>query len=196
MASRSDEAAFAEGKSWLDVVDHGEAAASRSDEAAFAKGKSWLDEVAAGSIAKAAPMGGLLHFNIEKIMALSFDPQAYMNYLNQPSVLAKSNDPAYYLDKTRFPNGPMAIDYTKPSFWQVKEKVSNFFVDSKWEGEGWSANGGVRFVHVNSSSIGISRTLLSATKSPNDTTYILNWGPSSCGKPSMSAMTRIGMCCA
>ena len=110
---------------------------------------------------------------------LSFDPQAYMNYLNQPSVLAKSNDPAYYLDKTRFPNGPMAIDYTKPSFWQVKEKVSNFFVDSKWEGEGWSANGGVRFVHVNSSSIGISRTLLSATKSPNDTTYILNWGPSS-----------------
>jgi len=108
---------------------------------------------------------------------LSFDPTAYMNYLNQPSVLAQSNDPALYLDKSKFPDGPMAIDYTKPSRWQVKEKVSSFFVDSKWEGERWSANAGVRVVHVNSSSTGISRTLLSATKSPNDTTYILNWGP-------------------
>ena len=32
---------------------------------------------------------------------------------------------------------------------------------------------------VNSASTGISRTLLSATKSPNDTTYILNYGPAS-----------------
>jgi iron complex outermembrane recepter protein len=109
---------------------------------------------------------------------LSFDPQAYMAYLNQPSVLAQSNDPALYLDKTRFPNGPMAIDYTKPSMWRVREKVASFFVDSKWEGEHWSANAGVRVVRVDSSSTGISRTLLSATKSPNDTTYILNWGPS------------------
>lgn len=109
---------------------------------------------------------------------LSFDPIAYMAYLNQPSSLAKSNDPAYYLDKTRFPDGPMAIDYTKPNMWRVKEKVSSFFVDTKWEGERWSANAGVRVVHVNSTSTGISRTLLSATKSPNDTTYILNWGPS------------------
>jgi iron complex outermembrane recepter protein len=109
---------------------------------------------------------------------LSFDPQAYMAYLNQRSVLALSNDPATYLDTAKFPNGPMAIDYTKPSFWKVKEKVSSFYVDTKWEGEGWSANAGVRVVHVNSASTGVSRTLLSATKSPNDTTYILNWGPS------------------
>jgi TonB-dependent receptor len=71
----------------------------------------------------------------------------------------------------------MAIDYTLPSMWGVKEKVSNFFVDSKWEGAGWSANAGVRVVHVQSSSTGISRVLLSATKSPNDTTFISNWGP-------------------
>jgi len=108
---------------------------------------------------------------------LSFDPQAYMNYLNQPSLLPLSNDPALYSDKTKYPNGPMAIDYTKPSMWQVREKVSSFFVNSKWESEGWSADAGVRVVHVNSESSGISRTLLSATKSPNDTTYILNWGP-------------------
>jgi TonB-dependent receptor len=108
---------------------------------------------------------------------LRFDPYAYMNYLNQPALLAQSNDPALYSDKTKFPNGPMAIDYTKPNMWGVKEKVSSFFVDSKWEGEGWSANAGVRVVHVNSASTGISRTLLSATKSPNDTTYILNYGP-------------------
>jgi TonB-dependent receptor len=110
---------------------------------------------------------------------LSFDPYAYMNYLNQRSILAQSNDPALYLDTTKYPNGPMAIDYTLPSMWGVKEKVSNFFVDSKWEGAGWSANAGVRVVHVQSSSTGISRVLLSATKSPNDTTYILNYGPSS-----------------
>jgi len=108
---------------------------------------------------------------------LSFDPYAYMNYLNQPSTLALSNDPALYLDKTKFPNGPMSIDYTKPNFWSVKEKVSSIFLDSKWEGERWSANAGVRVVHVNSTSTGISRVLLSATKSPNDTTYILNYGP-------------------
>ncbi|MES2351731.1 MAG: TonB-dependent receptor [Pseudomonadota bacterium] len=108
---------------------------------------------------------------------LRFDPYAYMNYLNQPSLLAQSNDPALYLDKTKYPNGPMAIDYTKPDMWGVKEKVSSFFVDSKWEGSGWSANAGMRVVHVNSASTGISRTLLSAVKSPNDTTYILNWGP-------------------
>jgi len=108
---------------------------------------------------------------------LSFDPYAYMNYLNQRSVLAQSNDPALYLDTTKYPNGPMAIDYTLPSMWGVKEKVSAFFVDSKWEGERWSANAGVRVVHVNSSSTGISRVLLSATKSPNDTTFISNWGP-------------------
>jgi TonB-dependent receptor len=109
---------------------------------------------------------------------LSFDPQTYINYLNQPSLLPLSNDPALYSDKSKYPNGPMAIDYTKPSIWEVREKVSSFFVDSKWEGERWSANAGVRVVHVNSTSTGISRTLLSAAKSPNDTTYILNWGPS------------------
>jgi TonB-dependent receptor len=108
---------------------------------------------------------------------LSFDPYAYMSYLNQRSILAQSNDPALYLDTTKYPNGPMAIDYTLPSMWGVKEKVSNFFVDSKWEGAGWSANAGVRVVHVQSSSTGISRVLLSATKSPNDTTFISNWGP-------------------
>jgi TonB-dependent receptor len=108
---------------------------------------------------------------------LSFDPYAYMNYLNQRSILAQSNDPALYLDTTKYPNGPMAIDYTLPSMWGVKEKVSNFFVDSKWEGAGWSANAGVRVVHVQSSSTGISRVLLSAAKSPNDTTFISNWGP-------------------
>lgn len=110
---------------------------------------------------------------------LRFDPYAYMDYLNQPSLLPLSNDPALYGDKTKFPNGPMAIDYTKPSLWRVKEKVASVFVDSKWEGERWSANAGVRFVRVDSSSTGISRELLSATKSPNDTTYILNWGPMS-----------------
>jgi iron complex outermembrane receptor protein len=46
---------------------------------------------------------------------LRFDPMQYMNYLNQPSLLPQSNDPALYSDKTKFPNGPMAIDYTKPS---------------------------------------------------------------------------------
>lgn len=108
---------------------------------------------------------------------LRFNPYEYMNYLNQPSLLAQSNDPALYLDKSKYPNGPMAIDYTKPDMWGVKEKVSSFFLDSKWEGAGWSANAGMRVVHVNSASTGISRVLLSATKSPNDTTYILNWGP-------------------
>ena len=108
---------------------------------------------------------------------LSFDPYEYMAFLNQPSTLKLSNDPALYQDKTKFPNGPMAIDYTKPNMWSVKEKVSSFFVDSKWEGERWSANAGVRVVHVNSTSSGISRVLLGATKSPNDTTYILNYGP-------------------
>lgn len=130
------------------------------------------------SLFTVTPLGNPFGGNAQVPSAyLSFDPQAYMNYLNQPSVLAFSNDPASYLDKTKYPNGPMAIDYTKPSMWQVKEKVSNFYVDSKWEGEHWSANAGVRVVHVNSTSSGISRVLLSATKSPNDTTYILNWGP-------------------
>ncbi len=108
---------------------------------------------------------------------LSFDPYAYMNYLNQPSLLPQSNDPAYYSDLTRFPNGPMAIDYTKPSMWAVKEKVTSMYLDSKWEGSGWSANAGVRMVRVKSSSTGISRELLSAVKSPNDTTFIQVWGP-------------------
>jgi TonB-dependent receptor len=108
---------------------------------------------------------------------LSFDPYAYMNYLNQPSLLAQSNDPALYSDLSKFPNGPMAIDYNTPSMWGVKEKVASFFIDSKWEGAGWSANAGVRVVHVQSTSTGISRELLSTTKSPNDTTFISNWGP-------------------
>jgi iron complex outermembrane recepter protein len=109
---------------------------------------------------------------------LRFDPYAYMDYLNQPALIAQSNDPALYGDKTKYPNGPMAIDYTRPSMWGVKEKVSSIFVDSKWEGQGWSGNVGVRYVHVDSTSIGISRVLLSAVKSPNDTTYILEYGPS------------------
>lgn len=108
---------------------------------------------------------------------LRFDPYAYMAYLNQPSLLGQSNDPALYSDLTRFPNGPMAIDYTKPSMWGVKEKVSSIFLDTRWEGAGWSANAGVRMVHVDSTSTGISRELLSAVKSPNDTTFISNWGP-------------------
>jgi TonB-dependent receptor len=110
---------------------------------------------------------------------LRFNPYEYMNYLNQRSLLPQSNDPALYMNTTLYPNGPMAIDYTKPSTWAVKEKVSSIFLDSKWEGERWSANAGVRLVHVQSESSGTSRVLLSATKSPNDTTYILNYGPMS-----------------
>ncbi|TWI67382.1 TonB-dependent receptor [Pseudoduganella lurida] len=107
---------------------------------------------------------------------LRFDPYQYMAYLNQPSVVAQSNDPALYLNPQEYPGGPMAIEWNNPSMWRVKEKVSSFFVDSKWEGSRWSANAGMRVVHVSSTSTGISRELLSATKSPNDTTYILNWG--------------------
>ena len=51
------------------------------------------------------------------------------------------------------------------------------FLDTKWEGAGWSANAGIRVVRVDSTSTGISRVLLSAVKSPNDTTFISNWGP-------------------
>jgi len=108
---------------------------------------------------------------------LRFDPHAYINYLNQPSLLPQSNDPALYSDKTKFPNGPMAIDYTKPSSWAVEEKVKTLFVDTRWEGSGWSANAGMRMVRVNSTSTGTSRVLLSAVKSPNDTTFISQWGP-------------------
>jgi len=110
---------------------------------------------------------------------LRFDPYAYMAYLNQPSLLPRSNDPALYSDLSKYPNGPMAIEYSRPaSTWGVKEKVSSFFVDTRWEGERWSVNAGIRAVHVQSQSAGVSRVLLSAVKSPNDTTYILNYGPS------------------
>jgi TonB-dependent receptor len=61
--------------------------------------------------------------------------------------------------------------------WGVKEKVSSLYLDSKWEGSGWSANAGVRLVRVKSTSTGISRELISAVKSPNDTTFISVWGP-------------------
>jgi TonB-dependent receptor len=108
---------------------------------------------------------------------LSFDPYAYMAYLNQPSLIPQSNDPAHYADKSIYPNGPMAIDYTKPSLWAVREKVSNAFVQSKWEGDGWSGDLGMRYMHVKSDSSGTSRILLSAVQSPNDTTFIQNWGP-------------------
>jgi len=108
---------------------------------------------------------------------LRFDPVAYMNYLNQPSTLPYSNDPARYMDKTKFPNGPMAIDYTQPSMSGVTEKVTNAFVETKWESPGWALDAGLRLMHVDSTSIGTSRKLLSAVKSPNDTTFIQNWGP-------------------
>lgn len=108
---------------------------------------------------------------------LRFDPVAYMNYLNQPSLLGQSNNPALYSDLTKFPNGPMAIDYTKPSMRAVKEKVASIFLDTRWEGERWSANAGVRVVHVKSLASGTSRVLLSAVKSPTDTTYVQTWGP-------------------
>jgi iron complex outermembrane recepter protein len=110
---------------------------------------------------------------------LRFDPYEYMAYLNQPALLGQSNDPALYSDPSKYPNGPMGINYARPaSLWSVKEKVSSIFLDTKWEGERWSANAGMRVVHVKSRSTGFSRELLSAVKSPNDTTYILNWGPS------------------
>jgi TonB-dependent receptor len=108
---------------------------------------------------------------------LRFDPVAYMNYLNQPSMLPYSNDPARYSDKSLFPNGPMAIDYTKPSMSGVKEKVANVFLNTKWADDGWSVDAGVRLMHVNSTSIGTSREVLSAVKSPNDTTFIQTFGP-------------------
>jgi TonB-dependent receptor len=108
---------------------------------------------------------------------LSFDPVAYMNYLNQPSLLPYSNDPAKYSNPKNYPNGPMAIDYTKPSMSGVTEKVTNAFVETKWEGQRWSVDAGVRLMRVNSKSIGISRVLLAAVKSPNDTTFIQTWGP-------------------
>lgn len=108
---------------------------------------------------------------------LRFDPYAYMNYLNQPSLLPYSNDPAYYSDLSRFPNGPMAIDYTKPSMSAVKERVADAFVQGKWEDGFWSVDAGLRFMRVYSTSTGTSQEVLSAVKSPNDTTFIQTLGP-------------------
>jgi iron complex outermembrane receptor protein len=108
---------------------------------------------------------------------LSFDPTAYMNYLNQPSMLPFSNDPAYYSNLAKFPNGPMAIDYTIPSSSGVKEKVANVFFQTKWEGSGWTVDAGLRLMRVNSTSTGTSRVVLSAVQSPNDTTFIQTFGP-------------------
>ncbi|MTV37572.1 TonB-dependent receptor [Duganella radicis] len=129
------------------------------------------------SLFTVTPMDNFMGAGAQPTSYLRFDPVAYMTYLNQPSLLGQSNYPDAYADKTRYPNGPMAIDYTKPNFWIVEEKVSSFFVDSKWEGGGWSANAGVRVVHVNSGSTGANRVLLSAEKSPNDTTFIMVYGP-------------------
>lgn len=129
------------------------------------------------SLFTVTPMDNFMGAGAQPAAYLRFDPAAYMNYLNQPSLLSQSNDPATYSNLAKYPNGPMAIDYTKPSMWGVEEKVSSIFLDSKWEGAGWSANAGMRMVHVNSASTGSSRVLLSAAKSPNDTTYILNYGP-------------------
>ena len=117
---------------------------------------------------------------------LSYDPVAYTAYLNQPSNLPGSNDPALYANLAKYPNGPMAIDYTTPAMWAVKEKVTSVFLDTKWEGAGWSADAGLRMVQVRSTSSGISRILLSAVKSPNDGTFISNWGPSTANSVSQS----------
>jgi iron complex outermembrane recepter protein len=132
------------------------------------------------------PMDNFMGPGAQPPAYLRFDPVAYMNYLNQPSLLSQSNDPALYSDKTKYPNGPMAIDYTKPNMSGVEEKVSSIFLDTKWEGAGWSANAGVRMVHVASTSTGISRILLSAVKSPNDTTFITNYGPATTNSVSNS----------
>jgi TonB-dependent receptor len=129
------------------------------------------------SLFTVTPMDNFMGAGAQPSTYLRFDPVAYMNYLNQPSMLSLSNYPASYADLSKYPNGPMAIDYTKPNFWTVEEKVSSMFLDSKWEGSGWSANAGMRVVHVNSGSTGVNRVLLSAEKSPNDTTFIMVYGP-------------------
>lgn len=108
---------------------------------------------------------------------LRFDPYAYMNYLNQPSMIPYSNDPKYYSDPSRFPNGPMAIDYTRPSMSAVRERVADAFVQGKWQDSFWSVDAGVRLMRVYSTSIGTSQEVLSAVKSPNDTTFIQTFGP-------------------
>jgi iron complex outermembrane recepter protein len=138
------------------------------------------------SLFTVTPMDNFMGPGAQPPAYLRFDPVAYMNYLNQPSLLSQSNDPALYSDKTKYPNGPMAIDYTKPNMSGVEEKVSSIFLDTKWEGSGWSANAGVRMVHVASTSTGISRILLSAVKSPNDTTFITNYGPATTNSVSNS----------
>ncbi len=130
------------------------------------------------SLFTVTPLGNFLGGGAQVPSAyLRFDPYAYMNYLNQPSLLPQSNDPATYSNLAKYPNGPMAIDYSTPSMWGVKEKVKSMFLDTRWEGAGWSANAGMRMVRVDSTSTGISRVLLSAVKSPNDTTFISQWGP-------------------
>jgi TonB-dependent receptor len=124
------------------------------------------------SLFTVTPLGNVFGSGVEAPPSyLRFDPYAYMAYLNQPSLLPLTNNPAKYSDLSKFPNGPMAIDYTKPQTHDVTEKVSNLFLDSKWEGERWSGNVGVRMVHVSSVSTGASRALLSAEHNTTELIY-------------------------
>jgi len=104
----------------------------------------------------------------------TYDPDAVVNWLQQPSTIARSNDPAL---AASFAGGPLTPVAQPSGTINVEEKVAAIYVDTDWAGRNWSGNAGVRVVSVKSQSIGYGTPLLTATTQyPLDSNYIYTYG--------------------
>ncbi|ESQ85085.1 hypothetical protein AEAC466_05085 [Asticcacaulis sp. AC466] len=104
----------------------------------------------------------------------TYDPNAVVAWLQDPSNLAHSNDPATALS---FAGGPLTPVPQPSGTIDVTEKVTSAYVDSNWSGDNWSGNVGLRYVSVKSQSIGYGTPLLTAiTNYPADSNYQYTYG--------------------
>jgi len=110
----------------------------------------------------------------------TFSGADIISYLSQPSVLATRSAG----EQTNVPTATFLATggYTpvlKPGQgFDVTEKVFAEFINSKWKGDGWSGNVGVRITDTTTTSIGVVQPLLKIQQNVGDSNLNFTYGPS------------------
>lgn len=110
----------------------------------------------------------------------TFNAADIISYLSQPSVLAtrSAGEQTNVPTATFLATGGYAPVLKPGQGFDVTEKVFAEFVNSKWKGDNWSGNVGVRITDTTTTSMGVVQPLLKIQQNVGDSNLNFTYGPS------------------
>jgi len=109
----------------------------------------------------------------------TFDPNAIISYLSQPSILAtrSAGELTNVPTATFIATGGYTPVLQPTQGFDVTEQVFSSYINTNWGGHGWAANVGVRIASTNTTSSGFQSQLTKIQQNVGDSNLNFTYGP-------------------